>query len=92
MPDGVTPVHVARNQALSNVCVPTTTISLAQSHDSLVLGGGLSISMLFFTAVSCTVVILHTMFLAFYHPFYPLFLYYPILLHTTFLALFHRQG
>jgi len=34
LPDGVTPVHLARNQALSNVCVPTTIISLGQTtHD-----------------------------------------------------------
>ena len=44
LPDGVTPVHLARNQALSNVCVPTTIMSLTQAQDSRVLGGVTSLA------------------------------------------------
>ena len=43
LPDGVTPVHLARNQALSYVCVPTTIMSLAQAQDR-VLGGVTSLA------------------------------------------------
>ena len=39
----MTPVHLARNQALSNVCVPTTIMALAQAQDR-VLGGVTSLA------------------------------------------------